>query len=207
MQKHTLKQFFYNRLGIIVLLVLAAGVGSIFWIEAMMNNNSIIKVSTDFLEHLNNYFAPLGVILSIITIILLYVNFIHQQDEFRIISEASIRANELQLINSQIDYMSARLNEKKYYDGELTFYTFIGEFTTKFNDFKNDNIDATRLPVILKAFDEEFHNLAFDISVMISTIFLLEENIDKKTNKVNLDYKPFINSRLPFQLLDYLQWY
>ena len=64
--------------------------------------NESVSSNTFFLEHglfdFDKVYKALAISFSIVTILLLYFNFIQQRDEFREISGATIKANDLQIV-------------------------------------------------------------------------------------------------------------
>jgi hypothetical protein len=104
--KFSTNKFLYKYLGLIVILILVIGVGSIFTVQWFIYDGTI---NPDYFNHISNIYTPIGIVLSAATIILLYVNFRQQQEEFSRINDLNLLVYEKQKID--------KLNQK--YDSLL----------------------------------------------------------------------------------------
>lgn len=207
-QPDTIEKKIFKNILSISFFILVFGIGSIFLVEIGMSENGNEFISTDYLEHLSNYFAPVGVILSFITVLLLYANFRHQQTEFKDLKEASILANEIQIVNNELGFLNDTLNKKKYgFDVTLDFeesLTYLLEDVEK--DTKNLNLEKSdniryEGKIMCQAFDRWGYRLTGDIYLIFTVIRMLKDN----SKLVNI--YPFFYNRLPIlKLLAYVSF-
>jgi len=201
----TTTQFLFKYLLMISISIFILGIFSIIGVEYLMSDKANNFIKTGYLSHLSNYYAPAGVILSFVTVILLYANFRHQQIEFKELKEASILANEIQLINNETQFLINEINKKKYFglvdisisNRKLKLKDICNIYFKElpFDDLKSEEKIDDYYQRKFKLFDEISHKFSEDFILIHKVLMML------KNNTKIADYRTILELRLPIREL------
>ena len=147
-----------------------------------------------YLLNLNNLTGSISLILSTVTIYLLYKNYKHQEREFRLMNNYNrksnnqlIRSNELSIINNQVEYLTNRLQAMVYKldNGSMVSFETLVEY------LNNEEVQNEYKKLVLKSHSDQISNI---LDLILSTKKTLEETITK------VDFYPFLLNRLPVNI-------
>lgn len=196
--KLNIDEILYKNIAKIVGGALVIGIFSIYVVEWLMTVKADKFVSTDFLAHLSNFYAPLGIVFSGITILLLYVNFKHQQKELKKINKAnkrlvnsSFKANDIQVILFEKQMVDRDLTKLIEQNGKSIFEAFCSQiFDISHTIIKEDEeyIRNEHLRLLIKKGNEYSKNILNFIIQFNSKLTILEKSSnDKQTLELFLD--------------------